>query len=318
MMFQLKSLSLSALSICALSLLLSAQGPPGRGSHPFPPGSQGEPQREGGRGPGMGRGPGGPPPEGERGPNRGMGRGPGGPPPNFIAAEMFSDGKVVKGQPYSATAVTEKIQLLGDGTRISHKNSVDIYRDGEGRTRRETKDADFGPFPSGGKPLHLIFINDPTANVSYVVNPEQQTANKNFRKQGGPPPDFKPRNSENAKTESLGTQTIEGVEAEGTRTTISIPVGEIGNDRPIDIVSERWESPSLQVVVLSKHKDPRNGETIYRLTNINRAEPAHSLFEVPSNYTVKESKFFGRDKAIGPPPQDKAREGERRKRPDDE
>ena len=98
------------------------------------------------------------------------------------------------------------------------------------------------------------------------------------------------------KTESLGKQVIEGVEAEGVRSVITIPEGRIGNDRPIEIVSERWDSPELQTVVLSKHNDPRFGETVYRLTNINRAEPAQTLFEIPADYKVEEGHpgaFFG-------------------------
>ena len=98
--------------------------------------------------------------------------------------------------------------------------------------------------------------------------------------------------------ENLGKQSIEGVEAEGTRTTITIPAGEIGNDRAIQIVSERWYSPELQLVVMTRHSDPRFGETTYKLTNINRMEPAKSLFEVPSGYTVKEGPQFG--PALGP------------------
>jgi hypothetical protein len=78
------------------------------------------------------------------------------------------------------------------------------------------------------------------------------------------------------------------VDADGTRTTITIPAGEIGNERAIEIVSERWYSPELQLVVMTRHSDPRTGETVYRLTNINRTEPVKSLFEVPSDYTIKE------------------------------
>jgi len=92
---------------------------------------------------------------------------------------------------------------------------------------------------------------------------------------------------DNARNESLGKQSIEGVEAEGTRRTVEIPAGEIGNERPIEIVFERWYSPELQVVVMTKHSDPRFGETTYRLTNINRSEPAHELFEVPGDYKVQ-------------------------------
>jgi hypothetical protein len=69
---------------------------------------------------------------------------------------------------------------------------------------------------------------------------------------------------------------------------VTIPAGAIGNDKAIAIVSERWFSPELQVVVASTHHDPRFGETTYRLTGIVRGEPEKSLFEVPSDYTVRE------------------------------
>jgi hypothetical protein len=101
-----------------------------------------------------------------------------------------------------------------------------------------------------------------------------------------------PGANNNEVKEQLGKQIIEGVEAEGTRTTITIPAGEIGNERPIEIVSERWYSPELQLVVMTRHSDPRTGETTYKLTNINRAEPARSLFEVPPGYTVTEGPQF--------------------------
>ena len=97
----------------------------------------------------------------------------------------------------------------------------------------------------------------------------------------------------NTKKESLGKQTIEGVEAEGTRITTTIPAGEIGNELPIEIVSESWFSSELHTVVLTRHSDPRFGESTYRLTNINRSEPARSLFEVPSDYTVVQETISG-------------------------
>jgi hypothetical protein len=94
------------------------------------------------------------------------------------------------------------------------------------------------------------------------------------------------------KTESLGSQTIEGVTAEGTRSTLTIPAGEIGNTLPLEIVDETWYSPELQITVMTRHRDPRSGETTYRLTNLSRSEPDRSLFEVPSDYTVRENKML--------------------------
>jgi hypothetical protein len=93
-----------------------------------------------------------------------------------------------------------------------------------------------------------------------------------------------------AKKEALGEQTIEGVRAQGTRETRTIPAGKIGNERPIEIVSETWFSPDLQMVVQSRHSDPRVGETIYKLTNIAVGEPDASQFQVPAGVTVQEEK----------------------------
>jgi hypothetical protein len=98
-----------------------------------------------------------------------------------------------------------------------------------------------------------------------------------------------------AKSESLGQQTIEGVLATGTRTTRTIAAGAIGNELPIEVTSETWYSPDLQMVVMSKHNDPQIGETTYRLANIQRGAPAQSLFEVPANYTKHEEPILDID-----------------------
>ena len=95
------------------------------------------------------------------------------------------------------------------------------------------------------------------------------------------------------RSESLGKQTIEGVEAEGTRTVETVPAGAIGNERPIEVINERWYSPELQTVIMTRHNDPLFGETVFKLTNINRSEPDASLFQIPSDYTVKEGSGFG-------------------------
>jgi hypothetical protein len=89
-----------------------------------------------------------------------------------------------------------------------------------------------------------------------------------------------------AKTEDLGKMYIEGVQAQGTRTTTTIPAGDIGNERPINIVDERWYSPDLQMTIMTKHSDPMVGETTFALKNINRSSPPPTLFEVPSDYMV--------------------------------
>ncbi|HYX41041.1 MAG TPA: energy transducer TonB [Pyrinomonadaceae bacterium] len=333
----------------------------------------------------------------------------------IISDGMNFAGPVVKGAPYSGEAVTESTQTLADGNRITHKSTALIYRDSEGRTRREQTLSNVGPFATNGDAPNVIFINDPVAGANYTLDPRSKTVRKGgiFNLRVGPPADgqgpphdmmwstpspdapppvppggllgaavkrVEPVYSDAAKAagaegpvtvqivideqgnvtsaravsgnpllqaaavdaarqwvfkpaggtgraakvsatlsfnfrldkhgeelslpaprgpkpvrESLGTQNIEGVAAEGTRFTVTLPAGSVGNEQPINIVDEHWFSSELHTLVMSKHSDPRFGETTYRLTNINRSEPAHSLFEVPADYTIKQGEPMRRE-----------------------
>src|SRR5580700_1633295 len=99
-----------------------------------------------------------------------------------------------------------------------------------------------------------------------------------------------------SRAEDLGTQVIEGVNAQGVRTTRTISTGEIGNEKPIEIVTEVWTSPDLKTIVMSKRTDPRSGEQTFRLTNIVRSEPDPTLFAIPADFkkveVVKDKIFF--------------------------
>jgi len=397
------------------------------------------------------------------------------------------DGKVVKGQPYSADIVNEHIQTLSDGNRIVRRNTTSVARDSEGRTRNEASMVAFGPLAEAMSDLpKSVTIYDPVAGTTYMLNPKEKTASKmgsimirkvegkpltsaapkaenlpapgtqrvaggalqgnavrkvqppypdvakaagaegavqvrinvnengevttaesvnghpllreaaldaarqwkfkqteldgkpvkvqgvltfNFTLEDGPGKEARERavaelkavagervafewaektadpavvaskmaggqvlrvdvnepgqdihfiasnKKHESKKESLGTQTIEGVQCEGTRSTTTIPAGEMGNDLPINITTETWYSPELQVTVLRKFNDPRYGEDIYRLININRAAPAKELFEVPADYTIKEGRgMFFNDK-IGEGMRMRMREIEEKARP---
>ena len=177
----------------------------------------------------------------------------------------------------------------------------------EGRTRRENTLPAIGPVAASGAPVRLVVINDTVSGSHYMLDATNKIARTmkphsgHFRE--GAPGAMYPRHDwPEPQTESLGKQSIEGVEAEGTRSTITIPAGQIGNDRPLVIVSERWYSSDLQTVVMSKRTDPRMGETVFRLSNISRVEPAASLFLVPADYTIKEGHDRGRVKMMRQPP----------------
>ena len=282
------------------------------------------------------------------------------------AARATVESRITPGAPYSADAVTESVQVLSDGNRIARKTATRVYRDSEGRTRREQ-------LSTTGE-VQSVSISDPVGGSMYVLNPAAKTAHRNgviVAGAGGgfgmatvtpgssgtvtavKTPDGGVRVAASSEEmtrrreveaagaggvaagsvsagagganagggaavatrvypadavalprtvapsgvggggtvnkEDLGTQVIEGVVATGTRTTTTIAAGAIGNEQPILIVSEQWFSPDLKVLVMTKHNDPRSGETIYRLTNIVQTEPARSLFEVPADYTLKDS-----------------------------
>jgi hypothetical protein len=205
---------------------------------------------------------------------------------------MLGNRRVVKDAPYSAEAVTEMTQVLANGTRITNRTSASVARDSEGRTRRELKLDAIGPFMVADGPP-LVLINDPAAKAHFWLNDQEKSARK-IKDPKNPPPAGDEEGHEgfmrDAKVEDLGTKMIEGVMAQGTRSTITIPVGAEGNDQPMEIVSERWYSPELQTVVLSTHSDPRQGENVYRLTNLKRAEPDANLFRIPADYQIREEK----------------------------
>ena len=84
-------------------------------------------------------------------------------------------------------------------------------------------------------------------------------------------------------TTSLGSKEMEGVRADGRSTVWTIAAGQIGNQKPIEISSESWYAPDLQVTVYSRYHDPRTGDSIYRLEKIRRGEPSAELFKAPAS-----------------------------------
>jgi hypothetical protein len=245
----------------------------------------------------------------------------------------------VTGAPYSATITTEMVQTLSDGTHITQSTTGSVARDSQGRTRQDAPLPSIGNLSAANAP-HLVFIQDPVAQVSYTLDLTDNTAQKMpamppaaavsagpnppangkfFVQMGvaagasvptgapmpvplppmGPPPGaggpgvvmfqrtmISDNDPANTTTEDLGSQTMQGVTVTGTRTTRTIPQGQIGNDAPITTATEVWTSPELKTVVYSKRTDPRMGEQTFQLTNISRSEPDPSLFTVPAGFTV--------------------------------
>jgi hypothetical protein len=232
--------------------------------------------------------------------------------------EGLHGNKVVKGAPFSATAETDTSQTLQDGTSIHRSTTSNLYRDSQGRFRTEVTLSNFGPLQASGKPRTMIAIVDPVAGSRYMLDVDHKVAHQMTMGTHGAPAAAQTQSFQDkmkarlqqeetsgaVKKESLGTQTINGISAEGTRITRTLAAGQIGNDRPIQIVFERWYSPDLQVLVKSTRTDPRFGTTTYTLTKVQRTEPAATLFTVPSDYTVQQGGPMrgGRGRMRMPPP----------------
>ena len=190
-------------------------------------------------------------------------------------------GKTVTGRPLSATEERHTLQILGDGTRIEKTDTDKFYRDDQGRTRTERADG-------------TVLITDPVQGSAEIIgdhiavrrSAKTETATVQLKAQLDKEFD-KLKAEALAKSaarheEDLGYQSVNGVTAQGFRTTTTIPAGQIGNDRPIVIVSERWYSADLQMNVKTTNSDPRFGETTYQLTNILQAAPDPALFQIPA------------------------------------
>jgi hypothetical protein len=240
--------------------------------------------------------------------------------------------RTITGAPYSAVEVRESTQTLPNGNVITRKTQSNVYRDSVGRVRIETAVEQRGPqrgqrngaaTPAAGAQTQtsrtFVTIHDPVAGVTRELNPQTKTAREiplpTNRGRGatqaavtrpgrGNAPGVRTNpngtTNPNVASETLAMQTINGVQATGTRVTRTIPAGQIGNTQAIQTVHETWISPDLKVPVMVKDIDPRSRTTTTQLTNIVRSEPDPALFQAPSDYTVTKA---GRGRGAARAPQ---------------
>ncbi len=272
------------------------------------------------------------------------------------------------GKPIYAEFITEHHQNFSDGNRISRSTFSSIYRDTQGRLRRESQ-LSLPGLSAGISTSTFITIVDHQLGCGFVLDPQEMVAHR-YELNAGPsyvarlraqavgpllPPDFKqpaaaaassatpaaaasqwhphafsahrvhpatdgsPTADDSAsatalgmridqpflaapnpvRTEDLGDQVILGFRAHGTRVITTLPAGQIGNDRPIDIVSEQWFSPELELVMRSVHRDPWAGEFTTTVTQIVRGDQPSVLFEVPPTYKVIDAASEGEHHVLG-------------------
>jgi hypothetical protein len=241
----------------------------------------------------------------------------------FYRFEMWQAGaglpvqdRIVTGAPYSGQYISEHVETLSDGNRIVRRTTGRVFRDSEGRVRRETD-------RPKGEPL--VTITDPVAKTSVMLDPDTRTARttpnlfvmelkqridvlREIPARGAGAGSSTPmagsgggrgggggargagngraRDAATRTEEKLADKSIEGLAATGIRRVTTTPQGAIGNERPIQVVSEEWTSPELQVLLMTDLNDPRTGRSTYRLFAISRSNPPRYFFEIPADYTI--------------------------------
>jgi hypothetical protein len=221
-------------------------------------------------------------------------------------------GTPVVNAPFSADATTTVRQVLGDGTRIERVGRARYYRDRVGRVRVEQMIMGLETLsPASDGQVRITIYPDPAKGNVFTLDPRARTVTPGPRGGastaiGGGSSFAVPLggasflvfhrgdqqlgryglDSDALQEESLGARQIAGVRTTGRRLTTTIPPGRVGNDRPMQIIDERWESDELKILILARHTDPRTGVIEYQLTNIRRAEPPPDLFEVPQDYAT--------------------------------
>lgn len=226
-----------------------------------------------------------------------------------IATGGLLDNVLVKNKPLAADFESETVQILANGTSTRRGVTTKIYRDKDGRTRREQI-----VYPGGTVPANvaapIISIFDPVAFYSYSINPQARTAERlklpltlalgapldnkiplsievfrNDNSQGGTAQKY---TLEKPLLEPLGKQTITGVTADGWRVTVKIPAGALGNAGPVESVYEMWLAIDLGMMIKFVARNPVSGEQTLLLKSISRADQSRSLFEVPAGYVLTE------------------------------
>jgi hypothetical protein len=214
----------------------------------------------------------------------------------YISSYSYSySGTPLPNLPYTATFESKTVQTLADGTTVTTTVKTREARDSHGRTFHQVTRA----LPDGSQ-LSNTFVTDlvdhtainwssgsTVAMVDHLPDSppiRRQTAAPPTKQQAQPEPAARP----SQQKESLGSKTILGVVAEGTRVTRVISAGSEGNDRPITVVYEAWRSPDLGIMLSTSRDDPRNGHITQEVTELDRGEPDPALFQPPAGYTLQD------------------------------
>ena len=199
----------------------------------------------------------------------------------------------VLGKPLSATEVRRTEQTLSDGSHIVNSETELFYRDSQGRMLTKTSTGSVIFDPVAGFSYDLTMRNktytkspaSPSAAVTIAAAAHYSSVNSESGQNKPSGAQANRKSGTSGVIEDLPPQSLNGIYVKGSRVTITIPAGSIGNDHDLKVVNERWYSDDLKLLVKSSNSDPRFGVTTYEIANISQAAPDPSLFQIPPDYT---------------------------------
>jgi len=209
--------------------------------------------------------------------------------------------KAIVGAPFSAVSVQENIQVTSDGNRFIHRITAHHYRDGQGRTRLERgRPVPVGATDSPGElDQSFVFINNKVTGEVATLFPQGQVATvvQRTRVKVVDEPVTLPeiytsfaglsvgtKDPGCSAPTSLGEKSLEGVHVVGSQKIYTVPVGKVGNEKPVTITVEQWSSPELGIIVDKTMIASTGGRSHYHLTQLVQAEPDPAVFKVPAHY----------------------------------
>ncbi|MGB6746171.1 MAG: lysozyme inhibitor LprI family protein [Terracidiphilus sp.] len=206
------------------------------------------------------------------------------------------------GQPFHAKVDVQIVRQLPDGTTVAQKYYTLVARDGTGREYREGRDlvpADSDRDP----PLMRTIVYDPKTSLITTCIPDRRVCRQSGFDPTGHPVDEPAGPSSDGKSvltrESLGTKTIDGLEVQGTRETLTFNPGAFGNDKPVVVTKEIWYSPQLQFNLAVTRDDPRNGTQKFEVTDLKLGDPGPEWFALPDGYRMVQERMVA-DRMTGP------------------
>lgn len=204
--------------------------------------------------------------------------------------------KPVVGLPIIADQSVRNVMHLANGMAVTRELKGHFYRSADGVERYEGTVVSTDP--ANPAPPVLVYILDRVKRTTVLLNAKLMTATVQHLPDNATitisflalqvQPQFRTIKQEDVTTNDLGKHTQDMRELVGKRITATIPAGKIGNDQPLQVVSEEWISQQDKLIVKQEEQNPLSGERTFALTNIRSEEPDPALFEIPKGYTVKE------------------------------